>query len=619
MQQVPGSPSNGSTSIGRSASSREWLVELIMVAVVFSVSAGSYYLLFNRSNVLSHSIGYNLYASERVLEGAVPYRDFHTLYPPATFYLNAVFFKWLGVSLYSALLGVMIFRVLTVVVIYLSGRQMMPRTWALMASLSGLLWLRPNGPFKAVPMHYGALFLAVAMWLFLKYENRRKVVFLFLAGASLGLVALFKHNIGAYALAGSVVLLLFDAPRDVPQTSVCRGEPKGAPQRPSNKLKFVGHRSYARAFPLLGGWAAVVVPVLAYMQLNGALVPMIRTLLFGPGEFLLSRLAIPLSPVAPAVLVVALALSAYFGRKLRGRPALANGFSLILIVAISGFVLRGNQADVNQMIFYLPMLVLAMGLVTAMLVKSIRVSERRTLLIILIFSAAGLMELFPRFAREQSIAAMPFVMLFLFYLLYALSPTIRAFTASGSAGIPACLLIERYDAGRDACAPRRGGALQYQLALAVLPITFALIEGRLFFNTYFDGAFGFKAGTQVSIERGRGVYFPAATATLIDNAVGYIQQRVPEGVDAFAQSDAGTSLLFLANRRNISNAQFWIGVGVTQQERAATLERIDKSRIKLVITSDEVLAVEKYEPMRDYIERNFRPSIRFDDVLMLER
>src|SRR5437867_3994115 len=93
-----------SASIDGSTSSKERLIEFLTVAAVLAVSAGAYAFLFNRANVLSHSIGYNLYASERVLEGAVPYRDFHTLYPPATFYLNASLFKWLGVSLQSALL-----------------------------------------------------------------------------------------------------------------------------------------------------------------------------------------------------------------------------------------------------------------------------------------------------------------------------------------------------------------------------------------------------------------------------------------------------------------------------------------------------------------------------------
>jgi hypothetical protein len=571
---------------------KDQFIEFVTVAAVLAVSAGAYGFLFNRANVLSHSIGYNLYASERVLEGAVPYRDFHTLYPPATFYLNAALFKWISVSLQSALLGVLIFKVLTVVVIYLSSRQLMPRVWALVAALSSLLWLRPNGPFKSVPMHYGALLLALAMCLLLKYENRRKLVFIFLAGASLGLLALFKHNIGAYALLGSVVLLVFEDFGDVRQPSVCRSERNGALQRLTDKLKFVGHRKYRRAFTLLIGCAVVIVPALAYMQLNNALAPMIRTLLFGPGEFFLNRLAIPLSPVAPVLLVAALAVSTYAAHKLRVRPAIGVGLLLILIAAISVFVLGGNQADVNQIIFYLPMLVLGGGLVIAVFTNAVAVAQRRELLIVFIFAAAALMELFPRFAREQSIAAMPFVMLFLFYSLYVSRPAIRTLA---------------------------GGTPRYRLALAVLPITFLLIEGRLFFNTYFDNDLRFKAGTEVSIERGHGVYFPAPTAAVIDNAVSYIQQRVPTDGNAFAQSDAGTSLLFLSNRRNVSNAQFWIGVGVTQEERAATLERIDKSRTKLIITSDEVLAAEKYEPMRDYIERNFKPSVRFDDVLMLER
>lgn len=561
------------SSIDSGASSKERLIEFVTAAAVLAASAGVYALLFNRSNVLSHSIGYNLYASERVLEGAVPYRDFHTLYPPATFYLNAVLFNWLGVSLHSALLGVLIFKVLTVVMIYLSGREAMPRAWALAASLSSLLWLRPNGPFKSVPMHYGALLLALAMWLLLRHENRKKLVLVFWAGASLGLVALFKHNIGAYALVGSVVVL-------VVEDGMLKRKFTAAPG------------NYRRAFILLIGCAAAIVPALVYMQVNHALAPMIRTLLFGPGEFLLSRLAIPLSPVAPVLLVAALAASAVAARKFRERPAIAIAVWLILIAAIAVFVLGGNEADINQIIFYLPMIALACGLAVAVFGKALALAERRALLIVFEFSAAALMELFPRFAREQSIAAMPFVMLFLFCLLYVLKPAIRV---------------------------AAGGTLRYRLALAVLPITFLLIEGRLFFSTYFDGSLRFRAGTEVSVARGAGAYFPAATAAVIDNAVIYIQERVPEGGGAFAQSDAGTSLLFLANRRNVSNAQFWIGVGVTQQEREATLDRIDKSRTKLIITSDEVLAAEKYEPMRSYIERNFKPAARFDDVLMLER
>ena len=134
-------------------------------------------------------------------------------------------------------------------------------------------------------MHYGALFLALAMYLLLKHENRQRHFLVFLAGASLGLVALFKHNIGAYALLGSVLFLIFENLGNARQTSAM-----------SDKLKFIGHLEYRGPLVLLIGSATAIAPALGYMQLKDALAPMTRTLLFGPGEFLLNRLAIPLSP-----------------------------------------------------------------------------------------------------------------------------------------------------------------------------------------------------------------------------------------------------------------------------------------------------------------------------------
>src|ERR1043165_681985 len=138
---------------------------LVVTAVVYGAP-------FNRESVLSYSLGYNLYNAERILAGGVPYRDFHTLYPPETLYLNPRLFQWFGVSLYTALYGVFVFKTLTVLFIYLSGRELLSRGQALAVAALALVWLRPNGPFKAVPMHYGALFLAIALWLLLKHSRR---------------------------------------------------------------------------------------------------------------------------------------------------------------------------------------------------------------------------------------------------------------------------------------------------------------------------------------------------------------------------------------------------------------------------------------------------------------
>ncbi len=290
--------------------------------------------------------------------------------------------------------------------------------------------------------------------------------------------------------------------------------------------------------------------------------------------------------------MVLLAVTAYASYKLKAHRLMAVSLWVLSIAATSAFLLRGNQADVNQIIFYLPMLVLGCGLLVALFSKEVSATSRRHLVMVVVFAAASFMELFPRFAREQSIAAMPFVMLALFYLLYVLRPAVKSLSA---------------------------GATGFRLAIAVLPIVFVLMEARLFLGTYFESGLKFKAQTELNIERGRRVLFPQPTARLIDDVVSYVQQQVPRDGYAFAQSAAGSSFLFLADRRNISNAQFWIGVGVTEQERAATLERIDKSQTKLIITSDDVLAAEKYEPMREYINKNFRVVVRFEDVLMLER
>src|SRR5207244_8417120 len=133
-------------------------------------------------------------------------------------------------------------------------------------------------------------------------------------------VALFKHNIGAYALVGSVVFLIFENLGNARQTSAM-----------SDKLKFVGHLEYRGPLVLLIGSATAIAPALGYMQLKDALAPMTRTLLFGPGEFLLNRLAIPLSPVAPLLFVAALAVTTYTTYKLRGHPPIAVPPWLILI------------------------------------------------------------------------------------------------------------------------------------------------------------------------------------------------------------------------------------------------------------------------------------------------
>jgi hypothetical protein len=541
-----------------------FLLLAVVTAILFSQ-------LFNRENSLSYSIGYNLYGAERVLDGEIPYRDFHTLYPPATLYLNAGLFKLFGITLFNALFGVLIFKALTTLAIYLCASRLMPYGWALLAASFSLFWLRPNGPFKAVPMHYGALFLAIALFLLLSKSPNR--ISLIATGLALGVLALFKHNIGAYALAGGLVVVMLE--EDESKIS----------------LKQVLKR-YRQAMLVISGFVVVVIPVLIYLQSKGALGQMIQALLFGPGEFLLNRLAAVPSPFLPALFFLWLMVCAFAANYFRSNRPVALGIYAMAVLSVSLFLWLAKQDDIDPLIFYLPVMIIAAGLYFCLFGKRLGFENQRATLAVTVCAAAAFMEAFPRFAREQAIASMPFIALLLLYILYQFRSPIESFT---------------------------GGARRFKLALAIFPLMIFLIGARLFLQTYFDNSMRLKSDRELTSERGRGVYFPTDKADELDQAVAYIKARVPADGYFFAQSYAGSSYLFLADRKNPSGAQFWGGVGVKDAERIATLEALKREQVNLIVTSNKDLAAEKYQPMRDFISENFKLSREFGETLILER
>ncbi|HLG13511.1 MAG TPA: glycosyltransferase family 39 protein [Blastocatellia bacterium] len=557
-QQHPGNPS---TKLGDAVAA---IVVLGIAGLVFSG-------LFFRETNLSYSIGYNLYGAERTLLGEVPYRDFHTLYPPAIIYVNAALFDLFGVSLYTALLGVLVFKALTTLAIYLAAREVMPRAWAMIPALSSLIWLRPNGPFKAVPMHYGALFLALALWLLLKYLKSGSAWRLVAAGISIGVLALFKHNIGAYALIGLLLVVTVE----------------GGPIRWEAGYWW---KNYKRGLVMLGAFFLPIVPVLIYFRFQGALGAMTRTLLFGPGEFLLGRLASTPSPLIALAYAVTLTGSVVAARRFRQRPVLAAALGLLLVIPLLAFCMLGDQSRVDQLLFYLPVLLIAAAALVYWFGARFEGGHSVTLAAVIVVAAAASLESFPRLAREQVVAAMPFVTLLLIHVIHVVRPRAREI------------------AGR-----------MIGFALMAVPLSCFLIGSRLFVGTFFERGLRLRSNSELTIDRGRGVRFPKSEADEIDSVVRYIQERVPAGGYLFAQSYAGSSYLFLADRRNPSGAQFWGGVGVNDQERGDTLRAIEETQVNLIVTSYRDLAAEKYGPMRDYIAANFALSREFNDVIIYER
>jgi 4-amino-4-deoxy-L-arabinose transferase-like glycosyltransferase len=542
--------------------------EAIAILAVLGLAAVIFASLFNRETALSYSIGYNLYGAQRVLAGEIPYLDFHTLYPPGTVYLNAVLFKMFGPSLYTALFCVFVFKTLTTVALYLGARQVLGRAPALVAAAFSLAWLRPAGPFKAVPMHYGALFLALALYASLSYFRSGSRWRLVAAGASLGVLTLFKHNIGGYALLGVLAVITVDA-------FARRGRDKREVWRDVSAVA--------------AGFLIPLVPVAGLMASLGAFGAMTKTLLFGPGEFLLARIAGTPSPLLAVGFAGAITGLFVLSSRMRSKPFLAGTLWVVFLAVCVWLMVLAGQDRYNKLLFFLPALIIAGSAVFAWRGAD-DASQRRDTLMVAVVAAAAYMEAFPRFAREQVIASMPFVGILLVLVAYHYAPRLK-----------------------------RGGSSVARLSLLSFPFLCLLMGGRLFANTFFGPGLHLRSDTELTIERGRGVWFPKAEAEEIDAVVGYIRERVPEGGFFFAESYAGSSYLFLADRRNPSAAQFWGGVGVSEAEKAETLRTLDERKVGVIVASRRDLDAERYQPMRSYIERHFAIGAEFGDVLILER
>jgi hypothetical protein len=162
--------------------------------------------------------GYFAEQAARVLHGALPYRDFDSLYTPGMLYLNALIFAASGgPTLVGMRLASLAARALTAVGLYVIGRSFVPWQWAIWPPLVLLVGLDtiPLGwePHPAWLASLGAIAVA---WLVARGPGAttgRRRVWMGLAGGAAALTFVFKQNTGVVvvlAVVGFVVLEGFD-------------------------------------------------------------------------------------------------------------------------------------------------------------------------------------------------------------------------------------------------------------------------------------------------------------------------------------------------------------------------------------------------------------------------
>jgi hypothetical protein len=153
--------------------------------------------------------GYFLDLSQRVLNGALPYRDFDTYYTPGIFYLLAAAFKVFGTNLLVIRYLMAVIRGLCALLLYALARRVAP--WPLAWLPIVLIFLVDAWPIETEPHPSWPSLVAclLTMECLVRHMRTRQWHWLALAGASAGVAYFFKQNIGAFtavALGGYILL-----------------------------------------------------------------------------------------------------------------------------------------------------------------------------------------------------------------------------------------------------------------------------------------------------------------------------------------------------------------------------------------------------------------------------
>ncbi|HEX8088687.1 MAG TPA: hypothetical protein VF762_07535, partial [Blastocatellia bacterium] len=460
----------------------------------------------------------------------------------------------------------------------------------------------PGGPFRPAPIQYEMPFILAAIYFMLLWVDSRRATDIFAAGVAVGLVALFKQNVGVYmalALGLAIILNTRALPRSFKEATRIYFD--------SWKGNAIAHTAAAVgvSLPLAG--------LFVYLAMNRALVAAARVFVRGPGEHLQMKFTgYPLPKYATIMLIAGAAglmLTQFLSEKAPKRRTLL--VTLALFVACACAVLAPQGAIDNSIYWFAPFLFLYSAW-QYLKANGDRLGEfgagnreRGTLLILLLFSMASYGEVFPRSVRGLLIGTMPPAFL-LFTFLFGRAASFKQASEPAGAGV------------RNLFSPpcRR-------LVLAVVTIVLAVFAFRVILPHYFQFDSGrgvrFKADTELAFDRGRGVYLPGARAAEVGATVEFIRSHVPEGGYFFAHALDSTSYYFLAGRNSPTGATLWNDAGTDDDERARTLKSLRDKQVRLMLTSGQATNIERYAPLLDYMKNSFHQSGAVGKLIFLER
>jgi hypothetical protein len=264
------SNSNSSNKSGEKRSLNWWIYcPLFLVSFIFLAAAMPH-------SVEVYDEGLILTGASRVLAGELPHRDFYTNYGPGQFYAVAAFYKLFGQSVLAERFLDILVKAGIVCLVFSLSLEVMGRKSAGIATLVTFLWIAALGA-PGYPIWASMLVMLIAVkTIFPVIEGRRSTASLVISGVFVGVIALFRYDVGFFVCAAmSGVLAAYSLSEN-------------------SALNSRAARILSAIAPFWIGIAAVCMPLFIVFAASGAIPDFIFQIIQFPAKFYARTRSLPL-------------------------------------------------------------------------------------------------------------------------------------------------------------------------------------------------------------------------------------------------------------------------------------------------------------------------------------
>jgi hypothetical protein len=173
------------------STSFEWATGLILFVAVFVFLAFAMLRIIN-----PYDEGIILTGASRVLAGALPHRDFYANYGPGQFLAVAVVFKLFGSSVLAERILDLVIKAGVACIVCGMSLGLMGRIAAMIVTGISVIWLAALGEHGYPVWASMLLTLLAARAIFPALEGRYSAAFLAASGICVGLIVLFRYDVG---------------------------------------------------------------------------------------------------------------------------------------------------------------------------------------------------------------------------------------------------------------------------------------------------------------------------------------------------------------------------------------------------------------------------------------